>query len=36
MGACKKVKANIAALEKISPGPSLHHRSKFGRQPLKG
>ena len=24
MGACKKVEADIAPLEKISPGPSLH------------
>ena len=36
MGACEKVKANIAPLEKISPGPSLHHMSRFGQQPLKG
>ena len=34
MGAYKKVRANMATLEKISPGPSGHHISRFGQQPF--
>ena len=34
MGAYKKVKANMATLEKISPGPSLHRMSRFGQHGL--
>ena len=34
MGAYKKVKANMAALEKIFPGPSGHRMSRFEQQGL--